>query len=388
MLNRGVVITIILSVAIFSGVYYFFQSSRLVIKGEFESGGGELIYLDLYENSEIFRIDSTEIDDQGRFRFVVNNALTDPMLYMLVSGWNTIPLLGSRSEKIKVEAGANPALDYTVEGSEESELLRSFYQPFLEQSTQLKRIAAQYARAQSRGGDRQEEYAQEYSELYRQIKRNQMRFIVANKGSIASIYALMQMLPGDKYLFSRTSDLIYKRTVVEGVESSYPNSSYLLTLRREIELHETQDSVLREVKYVDFPELLLTDMYGDKVSLSALKGRVILLDFWSAELKTSNQNNAEMKELYSNYSSEGFEIYQVGIDTSKSIWLATIQKQHLPWISVSDLRGGNSPALGLYNVTQLPSNVIIGKSGEIVGRDIYGAALEQTIRTELAKSVK
>ncbi|MFR9619592.1 MAG: TlpA disulfide reductase family protein [Rikenellaceae bacterium] len=381
-----IVLILLLCVAILGGFYYV-ETTRLVIKGELLGLSDNRIYLELYESQQTVRLDSVDLDDKGRFRFVVKSAVADPMLYTLVCGWERIPLMCGRGERVVVVGdGESPSGNYRVEGSQESELLRSFYQPFLEQSRQLRRVSAKYARAQSRGDD-VKEYADDYSRLYRETKQQQMRFIVENKGRMASIYALMQLLPGDNYLFSRTSDLIYKRTVVEGVSQNYPNSNYLVMLRRDIDRQEKQDSLMSQISYVDFPELSLPDMYGEKVSLSSLKGRVVLLDFWSAELGSSNQNNAELKQLYKLYGQMGFEVYQVGIDTSRSVWLTSVQKQRLPWISVSDLRGGNSPALGLYNVTQLPSNVLINKDGVIVGRDLYGDDLKRALAGEMARSI-
>ncbi|MFR9578313.1 MAG: thioredoxin family protein, partial [Rikenellaceae bacterium] len=112
---------------------------------------------------------------------------------------------------------------------------------------------------------------------------------------------------------------------------------------------------------------------------------VILVDFWSAESGSSNPNNAELKEIYKKHHSDGFEIYQVGVDTSKIAWVSSIQKQRLPWISVSDLKGAGSPTVGIYNVTQLPSNILISKEGEIIGRDIFGDELSAAIDREMKK---
>ncbi|MBQ1978319.1 MAG: AhpC/TSA family protein, partial [Alistipes sp.] len=56
------------------------------------------------------------------------------------------------------------------------------------------------------------------------------------------------------------------------------------------------------------------------------------------------------------------------------------QEQQLPWISVSDLRGLASTAVGTYNVTKLPTSFLIDKNGTIVGRDIRGEELEKKLQ--------
>ena len=56
-----------------------------------------------------------------------------------------------------------------------------------------------------------------------------------------------------------------------------------------------------------------------------------------------------------------------------------MQEQQLPWISVSDLRGRASTAVGLYNIRRLPANFLIDKEGSIVAKDIYGRSLEEKL---------
>ncbi|MBR5807147.1 MAG: TlpA family protein disulfide reductase, partial [Alistipes sp.] len=118
--------------------------------------------------------------------------------------------------------------------------------------------------------------------------------------------------------------------------------------------------------------------------LSSLEGNVILVDFWSAEAGNSNALNAELKEIYENYHSKGFYVYQVSADTSKAAWITAVQEQRLPWISVCDFRGDFSPMLRAYNVRKLPSNFLIDREGKIISKDLYSDALER----QLAKMLK
>ena len=152
-------------------------------------------------------------------------------------------------------------------------------------------------------------------------------------------------------------------------------------LRGDINRMEATEKLAREIEESAFPDLELQDIYGKKIKLSSLKGKVIMLDFWSAQLGNSTVLNAELKEIYAKYheAATPFEVYQVAIDTSKSLWINAVQQQQLPWISVSDLRGQASTSLGVYNVTQLPTSFLIDKEGSIVGRDIRGEELDKRL---------
>ena len=210
-----------------------------------------------------------------------------------------------------------------------------------------------------------------------------MHFIVENKNNIAAVYALHQRLPNDPYLFNGNSDVIYYRAVAEAVAENYPDSPYLPILRSQIARMEAQIKLLSEIKESDIPEIKIPDMFGKERALTDLKGQVILLHFWSATAGNSNALNADLKDLYANYHDKGFEIYQVAIDTSKAAWINTIQAQKLPWISVCDLKGEASPAIGAYNVTKLPANYLIDRNGQIVGKDLEGDELEKAIKRHI-----
>ena len=105
----------------------------------------------------------------------------------------------------------------------------------------------------------------------------------------------------------------------------------------------------------------------------------ILVDFWSAEVGNSNAFNAELREIYEEYESQGFRVYQVSADTSKAAWITAVQEQKLPWISVCDFYGESSPMLRAYNVRKLPSNFLIDRNGNIVAKDLYSSALKKRL---------
>ena len=99
-----------------------------------------------------------------------------------------------------------------------------------------------------------------------------------------------------------------------------------------------------------------------------------------AELGNSNALNADLKQIYNKYESNGFRVYQVSFDTSKATWIQAIQDQKLPWTSVCDFRGQVSPIMGIYNVRSLPSNYLIDRKGRIVAKNVYSDALEAELK--------
>lgn len=355
------------------------QSSKLKITGRFVGSEEKTVYLE-YASQPQRILDSARLDAAGNFRMEIGSAGSTPELYQLVCNGERIPLLLRGGDRIALEALGNVARNYTVQGSAESDLLRTFYQPYAEGIRKLDDLAAAYART---SGEGRNEAMRNYSDEFRRIKRDQLRFIIENKSSLAAVYALYQRLPGDPYLFNGESDVIYYRTVADALRESYPESAFLKALESDIEKMEARREVLANVRESGYPDLELTDMYGKKIKLSSLDGKMILLEFWSAELGNSNARNAELKTIYNRFAERGFEVYQVAVDRSKPVWINAVQEQGLPWISVSDLQGRNSIACRLYNVEKLPTNFLIDRNGNIVGRDLNGEALVRKLNESL-----
>ena len=352
------------------------SSNGVEIEGRFVGLNSKMVYLEQMSASGKSIVDSVALDNDGGYRFTIKDVAPTPSLYNVIYSSDRIPLLVSRGEKIELNAMGSALTNYTVSGSYESELLRKFNKEYLDGQLELNRVVLGYHKA---SGEERNRLAAKYSDLYRMIKRNQISFIIENKESIAAVYALYQRLPGEQHLSGADSDLIYYRTVADAVAKRYPVSPYLLTLSNDIARMEARISLMNSIESRTYPNLKGKDMYGNEIALSSLDGNVVLVDFWSAEVGNSNAFNAELKEIYEEFESRGFRVYQVSADTSKAAWIKAVQEQQLPWISVCDFMGEVSPMLRAYNVRKLPSNFLIDSKGNIVAKDLYSDALEDKL---------
>ena len=347
------------------------------VGGKFFGLTAKSVYLEQMTASGQTIIDSVELAKDGSYRFVIKDAPKTPSIYNIIYNNERIPLLLTAGQSVTVGSMGSVLANYTVSGSEESELLREFNREYITGMQELNAKVAAYAEA---GESLKTEIAQLYTAKLREIKRNQISFIIKNKSSIAAVYALYQRLPDEKYLVNSESDLIYFRTVADAVSKRYPTSPFVVTLRNDVARMEAQTSLLNTIEERDYPDIVADDMYGKQVKLSELEGNVILVDFWAAELGNSNALNADLKNIYEKYEADGFRVYQVSFDTSKATWIKAVQEQKLPWVSVCDFRGQASPIMGVYNVRSLPSNYLIDRNGRIVAKNVYSDALEEQLK--------
>ena len=356
------------------------QSSKVRITGRFVGNNAKSVYLEQVSPLVQKVVDSVELDKEGNYRFELKGVAHTPSLYNVIYNGERIPLLLAGGERLTLNSVGSVIRNYTVEGSEESRLLREFYQAYVGGAQRLDNIVSRYAQTDI-SEEQRKQLARDYTDEYYRIRREQLKFIIEHKSSLAAVYALYQRLPGDTNLFNGDSDVVYFRTVAEAIEQTYPDSPYLPALLGEIARMDARINLTSRISETGYPDLELTDIYGKKIRLSSLAGKVVLLDFWSAELGNSNAANAELKTLYAKYADAptSFEVYQVAIDSSKPLWITAVQEQQLPWISVSDLRGQASTVLGLYNVQKLPANFLIDREGNIVDKDLHGPELDRRL---------
>ncbi len=354
------------------------NSKDVRISGKFLGLNAKSVYLEQMTASGQAIVDSVELANDGSYRFIVKDVPQTPSIYNILYNNERIPLLLSAGQSLSVSALGSVLANYTVSGSEETELLREFNRQYIAGVQDLNTKIAAYAEA---GQSAKPEIARLYTAKQREIKRNQISFIIKNKSSIAAVYALYQRLPDEQYLVNSESDLIYFRTVADAVSKRYPTSPFVITLRNDVARMEAQASLLNTIEECDYPDIVADDMYGNPTKLSDIDASVILVDFWAAELGNSNALNADLKQIYEKYSDKGFAVYQVSFDTSKATWIQTIQEQKLPWVSVCDFRGQASPIMGVYNVRSLPANYLINRTtGHIVAKNVYSDALEKELK--------
>jgi peroxiredoxin len=186
-------------------------------------------------------------------------------------------------------------------------------------------------------------------------------------------------------VFGQGTDAIHFRSVADSLETVYPESKYVKALRTEAEKRMTYlelQTRLESAQEIAYPEIELPDIKGQKLKLTDVDSKVVMLQFWSAAEADQKMFNLDvLKPIYEEFHSKGFEIYQVALDIDKGMWAQVVKQQQLPWISVCDSRGAASPYVSAYNLPVVPATFIIA-DGELVDGSVVD---EKSLRKLLKK---
>jgi peroxiredoxin len=131
------------------------------------------------------------------------------------------------------------------------------------------------------------------------------------------------------------------------------------------------------------PDFFTTDMNGKSWSLSKLRGKYVLLEFWASWCIPCREEHPYLKEAYKQYANKGFEILAFSLDANeyKEAWLNAIKKDNLNWVQLCDFKVWKGDVVQLYNLfgKGIPANFLISPEGRILAKDLRGKALTKKL---------
>ena len=127
------------------------------------------------------------------------------------------------------------------------------------------------------------------------------------------------------------------------------------------------------------PDFTLPTAAGQPFTLSSLRGRYVLLDFWASGCVPCQAETSNLRKLHGQFYSRGLEIVRVSLDEDPARWHDAVAADTMAWLHVSDLRGRRSAAARAYRVRTLPYSVLLSPEGQVLATDLHGRAMGQKI---------
>ena len=356
------------------------SDNKVTIRGTFTEPAEGTVWLDQSEVDRATLVDSAEIK-RGRFKFTVD--VTGPEFYQVrFANREFVGLLVMPGEKISIELGKSPvAMNYTIQGSPGSEDIRFLDRQLLVTKTRLDSVRDIYSDLSD------EELAvrgpgleQVFVDIVDVQRKFNIKFILENMSSMSAIQALYQRLDENTYVLYQPRDLQYLKIVSDSLSVKYPVSRHVRALKENVTTELNRMYIDRVASLASqLPETRLSpelpDVSGRMQSVSSLKGRYVLVSFWSTTDQASMNELPLLKSIYESYHRKGLEIFQVSLDPDEERWKNTVRFEEIPWISVREQDPQNPVYSRLMNITRLPSNLLYDPEGNIINTNLSGRNL-------------
>lgn len=305
-----------------------------------ENSTGKTVYLSRYENGGIKTVDSVVAKNNNAVFKVKQNEDNDAFM-VKVDGWRRPVTFFADNQDVTITGDCQKYNGINVKASESQEKLNLFF-------TEINKFESE-----------------------EQIYSSAMEFVKMNIENAVGPYVLYRY----KWAFQLNDLEKLYDAMPETMQSGYKNEvkKYIEGLKK----------TLPGQPYIDFKQ---KDVNGNDFVMSYFigKSKAVILDFWASWCPDCRKANPELVAIYNEFKDKGLDIVSVSLDTDEAAWKKAIADDNLSWENhVSDLKGWDNAAAGMYMVAFIPQNIIIDCNGTIIEKNLEGDKLRECISSLL-----
>jgi thiol-disulfide isomerase/thioredoxin len=168
--------------------------------------------------------------------------------------------------------------------------------------------------------------------------------------------------------------------IVRRFKTEYPTTEFaakadevLASIEKDRKAQELRKSL---VAGATFPGVEGKSLDGSAVSTAALKGKVVLVDFWATWCPPCREEIPNVVAAYEKFHAKGFDVLAVSLDQDEAELKKFIAENKMPWVQIFE---GADAIAEKFGIESIPTTYLIDADGKIVATDLHGDALAKKL---------